>query len=107
MSKVNQTWYGVSPGYVECKTKRIFAIAFLGKKLVFHTELFEFLEKGILKIGLFYRIEKLLKSNQNWYGLSPWYVKRKTERFFGIAWLGKKLAFHTEISYYFRKILNK
>ena len=30
--KSNQTWYGVSPVKLECKTKRVFAIACLGKK---------------------------------------------------------------------------
>ena len=40
--KSNQTRYGVSPVYLECKTERIFAIACLGKKLVFHTENREF-----------------------------------------------------------------
>ena len=57
--------------YIESTTKRIFAIACLGKKLVFHKELFEFLEKGILNIGLFYRIKKLSKLNQTWYEVSP------------------------------------
>ena len=33
--KSNQTRYGVSPGYVECKTERIFGIVCLGKKFVF------------------------------------------------------------------------
>ena len=41
LSKTNQTRYGVSHVYVECKTKEIFAIAFLGKKLGFHTEICE------------------------------------------------------------------
>ena len=36
--KSNQTRYGESHSYLEFKTKRIFAIACLGKKLVFHTE---------------------------------------------------------------------
>ena len=39
LSKINQTWYGVSHVYLECKTKRIFGIVCLGKKLVFHTEI--------------------------------------------------------------------
>ena len=34
---MNQTRYGVSNVYLECKTERIFAIASLGKKLVFNT----------------------------------------------------------------------
>ena len=38
MFKSNQTGYGVYHGQVESKTKRILAIACLGKKLVFHTE---------------------------------------------------------------------
>ena len=42
--KSNQTRYGVSPGYVEYKPKRIFAIASLGKKLVFHTEMCNYFE---------------------------------------------------------------
>ena len=60
--KPNSAWSIIS--VIECKTKRIFGVACLRKKLVFHTELFEFLEKGILKTGLFYRVKKLFKSNQ-------------------------------------------
>ena len=37
--KSNQTGYGVYHGYLDCKTKRIFGIACLAKKLVFHTEI--------------------------------------------------------------------
>ena len=76
----------------------MFAIVCLGKKLVFQTELFEFLEKGILKIGLFYRIKKLFKSNQNWYGVSPGYIESTTKRIFAIACVGKKLVFRTSVS---------
>ena len=36
---MNQTLYEVYPVFIECKTKRVFAIACLGKKLVFHTEI--------------------------------------------------------------------
>ena len=39
LCKWNQTWYGVSPVYIESETKRFFAIICLGKKLVFHTDL--------------------------------------------------------------------
>ena len=42
LSKLNQTWYAVSLVYLESKTKRIFGIACLEKKLVFHTEICEF-----------------------------------------------------------------
>ena len=38
LSKCNQTQYGVSHVYLESKTKRIFAIACLGKKFVFQSE---------------------------------------------------------------------
>ena len=98
MFKSNQTRYGVSPGYVEGKTKRIFGIACLGKKLVFHTEICEFREKGILKIGLFHRVKELSKSNQTRYGVSHVYLDYKTKRFFAIACVGKKLVFRTLIS---------
>ena len=37
--KLNQTRYIVSHVYLECKTKRIFTIAGLGKRLAFHTEI--------------------------------------------------------------------
>ena len=35
--KLNQTWHGVYREYPESKMKRIFAIAWLGKKLAIHT----------------------------------------------------------------------
>ena len=97
LSKLNQTRYGVYHGYVDCKTKRIFAIACLGKKLVFHTEICEFCEYRILKIGLFHRVKDLFKLNQTRYGVYHGYVDCKTKRIFAIACLGKKLVFHTEI----------
>ena len=37
--KSNQSWYGVSYGNLKCETKRVFCIACLEKKLVFHTEI--------------------------------------------------------------------
>ena len=49
----------------------VVAIACLGKKMSFHTELFEFREKGILKIVFFHRVKELSKSNQTRYGESP------------------------------------
>ena len=53
----------------------MFGIACLGKKLVFHAELFEFREKGILKVGLFHRVKELSKPNQTRNGLSPVYLQ--------------------------------
>ena len=37
--KLNQTRYGVSHVYLESKTKRIFAVACLGEKFVFQSEI--------------------------------------------------------------------
>ena len=82
--------------YLNSKTKRIFALACTGKKLAFHTEICEFCEKRILKIGLFHRVKELFNSNQTRYGVSPLYLKSKTKRIFAIACTGKKLDFHTE-----------
>ena len=95
--KSNQNRYWVSPGYVKCKTKRVFVIACLGKKLVFYTEICEFREYLIWKISLFHRVNELFKSNETRYGISQGHVKRKTKRIAGISCLGKKLVFHTEI----------
>ena len=93
--------------YLKSKTTRIFAIACLGKKLVFHTEICEFRKYRILKIGLFRRVKELSKSNQTRYGVSPVYLESKTKRVFAIACLGEKLVLNTEISNYFRIISNK
>ena len=100
LSKSIQTRYVVSPVYLEAKTKRYFAIACLGKKLVFHTEICEFRKQRILKIGLFGRVKELSKSNQTRYGVSPVYLEAKTKRIFAIAFLGKKFVFQSEISTY-------
>ena len=68
--------------YLESRTKRIFAIACcLGKKLVFHTEICEYFECLISKIGLFHRVKELLKSNQTGYGVYHGQVKSKTKKF--------------------------
>ena len=63
LSKSNQTRYGVSHVYVECKTKRIFGIACLEKKFVFHTEICDYFQYLIFKYS-FHRVKKLFKSNQ-------------------------------------------
>ena len=83
--------------YVESKTKKIFAIACLGKKLVFRTEICEFREKRILKIGLFCMVKNFMKLNQTWYGVSHVCLKFRLKRIFALACLGKKLVFHTGI----------
>ena len=93
--------------YVESKTERIFGIACLGKKLAFDTENCYYFEYFFSKIGLFDRVKELFKSNQTRLGASPVYVESKTERIFGIACLGKKLAFDTENCYYFEYFFSK
>ena len=84
--------------YVESRTKRIFAIACLGNKLAFCTEIFEYFEYIISKIGLFHRVKELFKSNQTGYGVSHVYLEPRTKRIFAIACLGKKLVFHTKFA---------
>ena len=101
LSKSNQTRYGVSHVCVDCKTKRIFAIACLGKKFVFQSEILTYSLILFSKIQKFYRIKELSKSNQTRHGVSHVCVDCKTKRIFAIAWLGKKLVLHTEICYYF------
>ena len=51
--KLNQTWYGVSHVCLKFRLKRIFALACVGKKLGFHTEICDYFKYVILKIGLF------------------------------------------------------
>ena len=98
MFKSNQTWYAVSSVYVESRTKIIFAIACLGKKLVFHTEICEYFEYLISKIGHFHRVKELFKSNQTGYGVYHGQVESKTKRILPLACLGKKFVFQSEIS---------
>ena len=101
LSKSNHTRYGVSHVYLESKIERIFAIACLGKKFVFQSELQTYSLILFSKIQKFYRIKELSKSNQTRYGVSHVCVDCKTKKVFAIACLGKKLVLHTEICYYF------
>ena len=101
MFKSNQTGYGVYYGYLECKTKNVFAIACLGKKLDFHTEICDYFEYLIFKYSIFHRVKELFKSNQTGYGVYYGYLECNTEKVFAIPCLGKKLAFHREICDYF------
>ena len=79
-----------------CKTEKVFAIACLGKKLVFHTEICYYFEYLILKYNIFHRAKELFKSNQTQYEEFHGYLECKTKTIFAIACLGKKLVFHTE-----------
>ena len=65
--------------------------------LVFHTEICNYFKYLFFKYSIFRRVKELSKSNQTRYAVSPGYVVCKTKRIFGIARLGKKLVFHTEI----------
>ena len=66
------------------------------KKLVFRTEICDYFQNIILKIGLFERVKKLFKPNQFRYGVFPKKPESNTKRIFGIACVGKKLVFHTD-----------
>ena len=76
--------------YIESITKIRFAIACLGKKLVFHTAICDSFEYLIFKYSTFDWVKKLFKSNQTRYGVSPVYIKSSTKKIFAIACLGKK-----------------
>ena len=97
MFKSNKTRYGVSPGYIECKTKRSFGIACLGKKFVFQSEISVYSLILFSKLEKFGRVKELFKSNQTRYRVSPVFVECKTKRIFAIACIEKKLVFHTKI----------
>ena len=88
--KLNQTCYKVSHQYLVCKTKRIFAIACVGRKLAFHTEIPLLLfQINNFKKGLFRRVKELSKLNQTRYGVYLGCLECKTKRIFAIACLGK------------------
>ena len=93
--------------YLESRTKRIFAIACLRKKLVLQSEICEYFEYLISKIGLFHRVKELFKSNQTRYGVSRVYLESRTKRVFAIAYLEKKFVFQPEISSYSLIIFSK
>ena len=93
LAKSNQTRYAVSPGYVECKTKRIFGIACLGKKLVLHTEICNYFKYLFFKYSIFRRVKELSKSNQTRYAVSPGYVECKTRKSFWYSLPRKKVSF--------------
>ena len=60
---MNQTGNGVYHGQVESKTKRILAIACLGKKFFFQLEISTFSLILFSKIEKFYRIKDFFKVN--------------------------------------------
>ena len=102
MSKSNQTRYGVSHVYLEFNAEGSFAIALLGKKLDFHTEFCVYFKYLISKYRIFHRVKELSKSNETRYEEFHVYLECNAKRIFAIAFLGKKLDFHTEIFVYFK-----
>ena len=98
--KVNQTRYGVSHVYLKCKTKRIFGIACLAKKFVFQSEILTYPLILFSKNSEILSDKELFKVNQTRYGVSHVYLKCKTKRIFGIAFLEKKFVIQSEISTY-------
>ena len=86
--------------YLERKTKRIFGTACLGQKLAFHTEICDYFEYLFSKNSIFHRVKEVSKSNQTRYGVFHVYLERKTEKVLGIACLGKRFVFQSEISTY-------
>ena len=102
MFKVNQIDIPDYQYYLGCNAKRMVRLTFLEKKLVFQSEILTYSLILFSKLKKFYRVKELFKSNQTGYGVSHVYLDYKTKRIFGIACLGKKLVFHTEICYYFK-----
>ena len=102
---MNQTRYGVFHGYLDGKTKRIVAIACLGKKLVLQSEISNYSLIFFQKYRN--RVKELFKSNQTWYAVSPLYLESRTKRIFAIACLGKKLVLQSEICEYFEYLISK
>ena len=80
LSKSNQPQYGVSSVYTNCKTRKIFDIACLGKKLFFQTEICDYFKSLILKYSIFDRVKELSKSSQTRYGAFPVYIGSITKK---------------------------
>ena len=95
--KSDQTRYEVSHGYLECKVKKIFAIACLGKKFVFQSEILTYSLILFSKIQKFYRIKELFKVNQIDIQDYQYYLGCNAKRTVRLTFLVKKFVFHTEI----------
>ena len=95
--KSNQTGHGVP----RVQNKKNFCYSLSRKKVSFSYGNLRLLPIFNFEISIFHRAKELFKSNKTRCGVSHGCLKSKTERIFGIACLGKKLVFHTEICYYF------
>ena len=62
--KLNQIRNKVFHVYLDYKTKRMFAIDCLGKKLASHREFCDYFQYLIFKYSIFHRAKELSKSNQ-------------------------------------------
>ena len=72
--KSNETGYGVYHEYLECKIKRISAIACLGKKVSFSYGICGYFQYLIFKYSIFHWVKELFKSNQTGYGVYHGYL---------------------------------
>ena len=71
--KLNQTRYRVSHVYLERKTKRIFAIACVGRKLAFRTEICLLLfQINNSKKRSFSSGQGVIQTQPNWVWSIPW-----------------------------------
>ena len=108
---MNQTGYGVYHWCLQCKNKKNFCCSLPSKKVSFSYGNLLLIpnkfELVILKKGLFRRVKELSKVNQTGYGVYHGCPECKTNRNIAITCLGKKLAFHTEIWYYFKSVILK
>ena len=95
---------------LESRTKRVYAIACLRKNLVLQSEICDYFEYLISKIGLFHRVKELFKSNQTRYGVSRVYLESRTKKVFAIACLEKSSYFNRKYPVirllYFQKYRN-
>ena len=61
--------------FLKCNAKNFFAIAVLGKKLEFYTEICVYFKYLVSKYSLFHRVKELSKSNQTRNGESHVYLE--------------------------------
>ena len=96
--------------YLESKTKRIFAIACLGKKLVFHTEISTFSLILFSKIYKFHQVKELFKVNQIDIPDYQYYLGCNAKRMVRLTLLEKSLYFNRKYRlfrlFYFQKYRN-
>ena len=79
--------------------RKEFLVQLVYKKDRFSIGNFKLFGYSIFKNIEIFRVKELFKSNQTRYGVSHVYLERKRKSF-GLAWLGKKFVFQSEISAY-------